>query len=160
MGPVLALQEYGGARGWALVLACQSVGLLLGALTASRIRIARPMLFGMLVTLTLPVWLMTLALALPLPAVCLGSFVWGLSIEMFSVLWMTALHRNVPREALSRVGSYDAMGSLMLGPIGLAVAGPLITLVGLPAGFTIAAAVALVAILASVAAPSVRALRA
>ena len=156
MGPVLALEEYGGARGWSLVLGMQSLGLLLGAVTASRIRVRRPMLFGMLVTLVLPLWLISLALALPLWAVALGAFAWGVAIEMFSVLWFTALHHNIPREALSRVGAYDAMGSLMFGPIGLALAGPLITVVGLQTGFLIAAGVTLVAILAAVATRAVR----
>lgn len=156
MGPVLALQEYGGARGWAVVLGMQSLGLLLGALAASRVRVRRPMLFGMLAVLTLPVWLVSLALALPLWAVSLGSFAWGISIELFAVLWFTALHRNIPREALSRVGAYDAMGSLMFGPIGLALAGPLITVVGLEAGFLIAAAIATLAILGAMASRSVR----
>lgn len=156
MGPVLALEEYGGARGWAVVLGMQSLGLLLGALTASRVRVARPMLFGMLVVFTLPAWLVSLALALPLWAVSLGSFAWGLSIELFAVLWFTALHRSIPREALSRVGAYDAMGSLMFGPIGLALAGPLIALVGLRTGFLIAAAVATLAILAALASRAVR----
>ena len=156
MGPVLALQEYGGARGWAVVLGMQSLGLLLGALAASRVRVRRPMLFGMLILLTLPVWLVSLALALPLWAVSLGSFAWGISIELFAVLWFTALHRNIPREALSRVGAYDAMGSMMFGPIGLALAGPLVTVVGLEAGFLIAAGIAGVAILAALASRSVR----
>ncbi len=156
MGPVLALQEYGGARGWALVLGAQSLGLLLGALVASRVRVRRPMLFGMLALLTLPVWLVTLALALPLWAVSLGSFSWGISIELFAVLWFTALHRSIPREALSRVGAYDAMGSLMFGPIGLALAGPLVTVVGLQAGFLIAAAVATMAVLGALMSRSVR----
>jgi len=160
MGPVLALQEYGGARGWAVVLGMQSLGLLLGALAATQVRVRRPMLFGMLAVLTLPVWLVSLALALPLWAVSLGSFAWGISIELFAVLWFTALHRNIPREALSRVGAYDAMGSLMFGPIGLALAGPLVTMVGLQAGFLIAAGIAAVAILAALASRSVREQRA
>jgi hypothetical protein len=160
MGPVLALEAYGGARGWAIVLACQSAGLVIGAVLGARIRVARPMRFALLVALTLPVWLVSLALAAPLPVVCLGSFAWGLSIELFAVLWFTALHRNVPREALSRVSAYDAMGSLMFGPIGLALAGPIITVAGLQTGFLIAAALTLVAILGALAAPSVRALRA
>lgn len=160
MGPVLALQEYGGARGWALVLACQSVGLLLGSLLGSRVRFARPMLAGMLILLTLPVWLVALALAAPLPVVGALSFAWGLSIELFAVVWFTALQRHVPREALSRVAAYDAMGSLMFGPIGLALAGPLIAVVGLRTGFLVAAGLVLVAIAAAVAAPSVRRQRA
>lgn len=160
MGPVLAIEHYGGAAGWAVVLGCMSVGLLIGAVTASRITIRRPMLFGMLICLTLPAWLICLAFALPLWAVAAGAFAWGLAIELFQVLWFTALQTHVPREALSRVGSYDAMGSLMFGPIGLALAGPLITAIGLQAGFLIAAAVATTAIVGSLFSRAVRQLRA
>jgi predicted MFS family arabinose efflux permease len=160
LGPVLALEEYGGASGWALVLAAMSVGLLVGGLTASRIRVSRPLVFGMLASLALPVWLVTLAFALPLPVVALGAFAWGLAIELFMVLWLTALQSNVPREALSRVSSYDAMGSLMFGPIGLALAGPMVAALGLQTSFLIAAAIAATAILASLLSRSVRQLSA
>ena len=139
MGPVLAISEYGGAAGWAVVLAFQSAGLLIGGFASSRMNIRRPMLFGMLMTLTLPLWLVSLAFAAPLWVISLGSFAWGVSIEFFQVLWFTALQTNVPREALSRVSSYDAMGSLMFGPIGLALAGPLVTLVGLQSAFLLCA---------------------
>ncbi len=117
------------------------------------------MLFGMLISLTLPLWLVCLAFALPLPVVAAGAFAWGLAIELFMIFWMTALQTHVPRDSLSRVMAYDAMGSLMFGPIGLALAGPLIAAVGLQAGFLIAAGVALVAILASLLSSSVRNLR-
>ena len=160
MGPVLAIEQYGGAAGWAVVLACMSVGLLIGAVTASRITIRRPMVFGMLISLTLPAWLVCLAFALPLWVVAAGAFLWGLAIELFQVLWFTALQTHVPREALSRVGSYDAMGSLMFGPIGLALAGPLISSIGLKAGFLLAAAVAAMAIIGSLFSRAVRQLRA
>lgn len=163
MGPVFAVEQYGGekqgAKAWSAVLAVQAAGLLVGAIVASRVRIRRPMLFGMLITLTLPIWLVTLAFAAPLWVVAAGSFAWGLSIELFQVLWFTALQTNVPREALSRVGSYDAMGSLMFGPIGLALAGPLVAAVGLKTGFLVAAGVALVAILVTLLSRSVRTLR-
>jgi hypothetical protein len=159
MGPVLALEAYGGASGWAIVLASMSVGLLVGAVLGSRIRVGRPMVFGMLVSLVLPAWLVCLAFALPLPVVAAGAFAWGVAIELFMVLWMTALQTHVPREALSRVMAYDAMGSLMFGPIGLALAGPLVAGAGLETGFLIAAGVALVAILVPLLSSSVRGLR-
>lgn len=158
LGPVLAIDHYGGAKGWAVVLAFQAAGLLLGAVVASRIRIKHPMVFGMLLTLALPIWLVTLAFAAPLAIVALGSFAWGVAIELFQVLWFTAIQTNVPREALSRVGSYDAMGSLMFGPIGLAIAGPLVVLLGLQSAFLVFAALALVAILTSLFFRSVRSL--
>ena len=158
MGPVLAIDQYGGAAGWAVVLAFQSAGLLAGGFASSRMNIRRPMLFGMLMTLTLPLWLISLAFAAPLWIVSIGSFAWGVSIEFFQVLWYTALQTNVPREALSRVSSYDAMGSLMFGPIGLALAGPLVSLVGLQSAFLICATVITVAILLTLLSRSVRTL--
>lgn len=158
MGPVLAIDEYGGAAGWALVLAFQSAGLLAGGFASSRMNIRRPMLFGMLTTLTLPLWLVSLAFAAPLWIISLGSFAWGVSIEFFQVLWYTALQTNVPRDALSRVSAYDAMGSLMFGPIGLALAGPLVSLVGLESAFLICAAVVTIAILLTLLSKSVRTL--
>ena len=51
------------------------------------------------------------------------------------------------------------MGSLMFGPIGLALAGPLVAAVGLQTGFLVAAGVAAAAILASLLSSAVRNLR-
>ena len=156
MGPVLAREIYGGAAGWALIMTFQSIGLLLGALVASRLRVRRPLVIGLLATLALPLWLITLALGLPLIWVAVGSFAFGVSLELLAVWWFTAMQTNIPREALSRVSAYDAMGSLMFGPIGLALAGPLIAGVGARAAFFIAAAVSAAAVLGALLFRSVR----
>ena len=156
MGPVLAREIYGGAAGWALIMTFQSIGLLLGALVASRLRVQRPLVIGLLATLALPLWLITLALGLPLIWVAVGSFAFGVSLELLAVWWFTAMQTNIPREALSRVSAYDAMGSLMFGPIGLALAGPLIAGVGARAAFFIAAAVSTAAVLGALLFRSVR----
>ena len=81
-----------------------------------------------------------------------------MAIEFFQVFWFTTIQTHIPREVHARVSSYDAMGSLMFGPIGLALAGPLVTAVGLQWSFLIAAAICLVAILASLFSRSVRTL--
>lgn len=156
MGPVLAREVYGGAAGWAFIMVFQSVGLLLGAVVASKLRVRRPLVVGMVAMLTLPLWLVTLALELPIGWVALGSFACGMSLELLAVWWFTAMQTNIPRDALSRVSAYDAMGSLMFGPIGLAVSGPLIVSVGANEAFLIAAAVATAAILGSLLFRSVR----
>lgn len=158
MGPVLSLEIYGGASGWAFVLAAQAVGLLVGAYLGTRVNPHRPMVFGMLVTLALPVFMTVLALQSPLIVVAIAAFFLGVALDIFYVVWITALQRKVPRESLSRVTSYDAMGSLMFGPIGLALAGPLISGAGATVAFGIAGAIALVAIIGSLLSPSVRAL--
>ncbi len=146
LGPVLALQIYGGPKGWAVVMACQGIGLLVGGIWASRIRTGHPLLIGMLFTLALPAWLLILAFESPLPIAALGAFAFGISLEFFYVLWITALQTRVPRESLSRVNSYDALGSLMFGPIGLALAGPLVAAIGLQRSFLIAVAISTIAI--------------
>ncbi len=147
LGPVLALQIYGGPKGWAVVMACQGIGLLVGGIVAARIRTGHPLLIGMLFTLALPAWLLILALESPLPIAALGAFAFGISLELFYVLWITALQTRVPRESLSRVNSYDALGSLMFGPIGLALAGPLVAAIGLQRSFMIGVAISTLAVI-------------
>lgn len=159
LGPVLADATYGGPAGWSAVLGAMAVGLLIGALVASRLRIERPIAFGMLVCLMLPAWLLTLALAAPLAVIMAGAFAWGVAIELFQVLWFTALQRNVPPESLSRVSSYDAFGSLMFGPVGLALAGPLLMLIPISEAFATAALIAAAATLGALLVPSVWRLR-
>jgi hypothetical protein len=59
-----------------------------------------------------------------------AAFVAGFFVEVFGVLWDTTMQQHVPREILSRVASYDALGSLVLLPVGLAVIGPIAQVVG------------------------------
>ena len=40
--------------------------------------------------------------------------------------------RHIPADALSRVSSYDWMGSLALLPLGFAIAGPVASVIGAP----------------------------
>ena len=160
LGPVLAVDHYGGAAGWSAVLACQSLGLFLGAFLVSKLRVKRPMVFAMSLTFALPVLLVFLSFALPLWLIALSALLLGIAYESLGILWFTALQTHIPRESLSRVSAYDAMGSLMLGPLGLALAGPLAAAIGLQGAFLIAAAVAFLAIASTLIAPSVWKLRA
>ena len=156
LGPVLALEIYGGPKGWAVIMACQGMGLLIGGIVASRVRTGRPLVIGMLITLALPVWLLMLAGEVQLPLAAAGAFGFGIALELFYVFWLTALQTRVPRESLSRVNSYDALGSMMFGPIGLALAGPLVAAIGLHAAFILSAAIATVAVTVSLLFRSVR----
>ena len=159
LGPVLADDIYGGARGWSVVLAGQSLGLLVGGIIASRVRAARPLLVGMVFMFALPLWQLFLAFELPLAMVAFGAFLAGLAVEFFYVVWISAMQRHIPRESLSRVGAYDALGSLMFGPIGLALAGPLSLLIGLQQAFFLAAVISTLAIAASLMSRALREVR-
>lgn len=124
LGPVVALRDLGGAGTWTTVLTVESVGLVVGGLTAMRWQPQRPILAVVLLSfLAAPPYLLLGARA-PLPAVLAGSFGLGFAFELLTVIWQTTMQREIPPESLSRVSSYDALGSLLLGPLGLVLAGP------------------------------------
>lgn len=159
LGPVVAKADLGGAPAWSLVLAGESLGMLAGVVIAIRIRPSRPMLLGVLLTFPLSFAPLLLALHMPVPVVFAGALVGGACIDIFGVLWETAMQREVPPAALSRVGSYDALGSLMFGPIGLVAAGPLAAGLGDHGALLVCAATIIVPTALALLSPSVRTMR-
>jgi MFS family permease len=159
LGPVLMRQEFQGASSWAIVLGAQSAGFLIGAGLATKLRPRHPMRFGMFITLAAAMWMFSMAVPMPLLVIAAAAFLWGIAMDLFYVLWITALQTHVPRDVFSRVNSYDAMGSLILGPLGIALAGPAVAAIGLRPAFVIAGCVVVVAVLASLLEPTVRSLR-
>jgi hypothetical protein len=104
-------------------------------------------------------WMLAAAAAVPLPVLVVVAFAAGLGLDLFGVLWMTAVQRHVPAEALSRVGSFEAFGSIAFAPLGLLLAGPAATWIGTESALVVAGAATLVACLAALSSSSVRALR-
>ncbi len=159
LGPVIARDHLGGAAAWGGVLAAQGAGLLLGALVGLRFQPSRPLVTASVgVLLSLPL-LVLLGLAAPVAALAAAAVLAGFGIELFGIQWDTAMQSNVPGPVLSRVYSYDALGSFALAPIGVVVAGPLAAAIGTEAAVWSAAALLLVATLAVLAVPEVRGLR-
>jgi MFS family permease len=160
LGPVLMKEVFRGPSSWAIVLGAQSCGFLIGAVLGTRIRPQRPMVFGMLITLAAAGWMYTMAVPTPLVVIAAAAFLWGVAMDLFYVIWITALQTHVPRNVFSRVNSYDAMGSLILGPLGIALAGPAVSAIGLRPTFLIAGSIVVVAVLVALIEPTVRGLRA
>ena len=73
-----------------------------------------------------------MASPMPLQVIALCAFLWGICLELWGTIWFTAMVRQVPRESLSRVAAFDAMGSFLLRPVGLIIAGPFIAWLGIP----------------------------
>jgi predicted MFS family arabinose efflux permease len=59
------------------------------------------------------------------------AFLAGCGVEIFSIGWQTSLHEHVPNEVLSRVASYDALGSYVAIPVGQVTFGPLAAAFGM-----------------------------
>jgi len=115
---------------YGLVLALGAVGGLVGALAAGRWQPARPGTVALLLACGFAAAPLSLLVGAPVPGIALAWFVAMAGLGPFNVWWETALQRAVPRELLARVVSVDWMCSLALLPLGLALTGPLVALVG------------------------------
>ena len=90
-----------------------------------------------------PMALPIVLLAVPAPAVmiALAAFAAGFGMEIFGVFWDVAMQQQISPDQLSRVYSYDALGSFVFIPLGAAVAGPAAERVGVTETLAGAAAV-------------------
>ncbi|MEV0593081.1 MFS transporter [Nonomuraea cavernae] len=160
LGPLLAKESLGGAPAWSAFLAGEAVGTMAGVLFSLRLRPSRPILVATLLCLPIAVPYFMLGFSTPLWVIVGGAFVLGVCFDVFGVLWYTTMQREVPAESLSRVSSYDALGSLMFGPVGLMLAGPAAALVGTRNALIACGVIVLLSTLAALLSPGVRNLRA
>jgi hypothetical protein len=116
------------------------------------------LLAATLAILLFPTPLIALGFPLSVPAIAAIAFVAGLGNEVFGLLWHTTMQQEVPAETLSRVYSYDALGSIGLVPLGYALAGPAAEVFGVRATLWGAAAIGTGVTLAVLAVRDVRTL--
>ena len=124
LGPAVAKDTIG-EQGWGFVLSAESVGLLLMTVVLLRVRMRRPLLYGMLGCSLMGIPMMVLGVEPHLLTLVLVTFVAGAGIEMFSMGWNLAMQENIDDEMLSRAYSYDALGSFVAMPVGQLLYGPL-----------------------------------
>jgi MFS family permease len=139
LGPFVAERSLGGAAAWGAIGTCGALGAVVGNGLALRLKPRRPLFTG-----GLAVSLGALApamLARPFPTAAIGAAAAvGLGAAAFSdAQWFTALQTRIPPAALSRVSSYDWLGSLVLQPAGYALAAPAAATIGLGATLLVGA---------------------
>lgn len=159
LGPLVAKQELGGAGAWGTILAVESAGAVFGGMFALRLRVRRPLVASQLFVLPAGVLLAALAVPLSLIAMAVVSFAVGVGFALGNTLWITALQRNVPDHALSRISSFDWLGSVALNPIGYALIGPIAAVIGTSETLVVAAILNIVVCVSVVLVPSVRSVR-
>jgi predicted MFS family arabinose efflux permease len=149
LGPVVARAHLGGAAAWGAITAADAFGLIAGGLVSLRFTPRRPMLFVVLTGGAVAISPLSLAMILPLAAICAASFGLGVFVEMMMVQWTVTMVRNIPPEKLARVSSYDVLGTVMAMPAGALIAGPLGAAIGTSrAEYAAAAVIVLAAALA------------
>jgi len=128
--PVITRREFHTDSVFAFSAAMFSLGGALSAVAAIKYKTKRPGLVA------ISLWglfaFAPLVLAFPIneTVVVLGYFIAGLSIGGWEAYWVTSVQREVPQEMQGRVFSIDMVGSGGLMPIGMALVGPLVFLMG------------------------------
>jgi len=126
LGPLIATRTPAlGEAGWGLVLSAEAIGTVVMTLIMLRVSFRFPLRAGMLAVSAIAVPVTMLGLAPATWPLVAATFVAGAGTEIFGVGWSTALHEHVPEAVLSRVSSYDALGSFVAMPVGSLVYGVL-----------------------------------
>jgi MFS family permease len=134
-----------------------SLGYVLGALWLGRFpRLRRRGLWAYIATLLSGLLVAAFGLLLPIPVLAVAALVIGLSMSVFSLIWTNTLQELVPRHLLGRVSSLDALGSLVLTPIGFGLIGWATDLFGAPVVFIIGGSLTVGLALLGLAHPAIR----
>ncbi|RKR73951.1 MFS transporter [Frondihabitans australicus] len=155
LGPAVADATFG-RTAWGVILAAESVGFVAGGVVALRWRPRRPLLAGIGCGIACSLLLFALGVHAPVAVLVAAAFVGGLGVEQFGVAWETALGEHVPIELLSRVSSYDQLGSFLAIPVGQVLAGPAAARIGLEPTLVGGGAILAASLAATLLVPSVR----
>jgi MFS family permease len=155
LGPVIAKATVG-VGSWGLILSADTVGFFLTTVLLLRVQLRRPLRAGMIGVALIAVPVLLLGLSPSVLPLIAASFVAGAGSEVFSIGWQTALQEHVPAGMLSRVSSYDMLGSIVAVPVGQLFAGPLAAAFGARPVVVASGVLYVVVVAATLLSPSVR----
>jgi hypothetical protein len=130
LGPTIAARKLGGAGEWGVVLAVYGAGSMLGGLALLGWRPRRALFWSMAASGCWALPAAALALGAPGALVAAAAFPAGVGAAVCGTLSSVVIQGEVPAEVRGRIGAFDALGSFALGPLGLALAGPVAGAVG------------------------------
>jgi MFS family permease len=159
LGPFVAQRSLGGATAWGVIGAGAGAGALLGDAVALRLCPRRPLFVGTSAAMLLCLEPLLLAGPAPTSAIAAAAALGFGSVSFSNTLWFTTLHERTPREALSRVSSYDWLGSIVFQPAGYALTGSVSAAIGVAATLLAGAAVHASACVALALNPEIRRLQ-
>lgn len=120
--------------GW--IYAVFPVGYVAGGLwTGRQIKVRRRGIVAYGGTIVAGLMLGSFGLLLPLWAMFIAAFINGAALEIGTQIWLNLLQELVPAEKMGRVSSIDMLGSFVLLPIGLGLAGWATDVFGAPRVF-------------------------
>jgi MFS family permease len=140
-----------------LLYSAGSAGAVLGAVAlGGRKRLRRRGLLAYGTAVLSGLAALVIGLVPSVPVAAAASFTIGLCISVFSLVWTNTLQEMVPRDALGRVSSIDALGSFVLLPLGFGLTGWVTDRLGPPPVFVLGGLGTVVLALAAWLHPAIR----
>ncbi|MFC4585544.1 MFS transporter [Sphaerisporangium corydalis] len=131
LGPVVAHERLGGAGAWGVIMACYGAGAVAGGLAMMGGRTPRrPLVVATVATFGWALPSGAIAAGLPTAPIACAALVAGVGSAVCGALYSTTNQRHVPPEVIARITSLTTVGAFVLGPAGLAAAGPVASVVG------------------------------
>jgi MFS family permease len=130
IGPIVSRRSLGGATAWGLISASYAAGMAVGGLGSMFVRLRRPVFSVSWIFLVTSLAPLLLAHTAPVAVICAAYALDGVAVGVFVAVWDTTLQREIPPRVLSRVSAWDWMGSIAGMPLGFALTGPALALVG------------------------------
>jgi predicted MFS family arabinose efflux permease len=128
--PVITRREFQTDSVFAISAAAFSLGGMISAIVAVKLKPKRPGFVAIWLWALFAIAPLVLAFPISKTVVIVGYFIAGLSIGGWEAYWVTAVQREVPQDMQGRVFSIDMVGSGGLMPLGMALVGPVILLMG------------------------------
>ncbi|MFJ2757948.1 MFS transporter [Nocardioides sp. NPDC087217] len=140
LGPIVVGEGIGRAS-WGFALAALMAGFFVGGLFCLRFRPRRLLSVGVFFLAMTGLFPISMAVSDTLWPILLGAFLHGFGLQVFDIFWQIAIQQEIPEEKLSRVYSFDIVGSFVARPVGLALVGPVAVAVGFDTWLLVVAAV-------------------
>ena len=162
-GPALPLgaallTEQHGAGGYGWIASADGAGTIIGGLLGMRVRPTRPLVAGASAMFFFSLNPLAPALGWSFTVTALTGVVAGCGFAFWGVMWATSVQSHIPLAVLSRVSAYDVAGSIMVIPLGRALAGPAAGLVGADRVLLFSSAIGILCIAAMLCIPAIRGL--
>jgi predicted MFS family arabinose efflux permease len=159
LAPLICRRHYGGIVAFATLNVVFAVGMLAGGTVLLRFKPRHLLRVAMLAFLPAVLPGIALGLRAPLFLIAFLQFFAGIGLTVDNALWWTAMQQHIPKDAISRVSSYDWAGTLAVAPIGYALVGPLAVGVGISAALIGCCIAALVVGVSALLVPDIRRLQ-
>nr|WP_230423779.1 MFS transporter [Streptomyces radicis] len=145
-----------GEGAYGLVNSALGVGMAVGGLLAMRIRPRHPLRAGAIALFGFFLQPATVGANLGVAWITAGFVVAGAAMAFWGVMWATSIQTQVPGQVLNRIHAYEVAGSIVMMPVGQALAGPAAAVWGADEVLLAGGAISLASCAALLAVPPIR----